>query len=171
MTSLAASRLPHPRENVCMTVNEDGSLYAVGSQSNVTFVDPRVLKICGTRSILCKQRGCGIRSLSFKNDLLTIGTGEMIHHLFFFWGGPWGCVKCAKWAKKSFFWKMSKNDGKIMKKKEKVPDFLLAMSKTILHSQHLIRKKWKNSMGLPMRVHKWGQNGQKWQRRQLCLKI
>ena len=19
------------------------------------------------------------------------------------WGGPWGCVKCAKWAKKSFF--------------------------------------------------------------------
>ena len=70
------------------------------------------------------------------------------------WGGPWGCVKCAKWAKKSFFWKMSKNDGKIMKKKEKVPDFLLAMSKTILHSQHLIRKKWKNSMGLPMGVHK-----------------
>ena len=36
---------------------------------------------------------------------------------------------------------MSKNDGKIMKKKEKVPDFLLAMSKTILHSQHPIRKK------------------------------
>ena len=71
-------RLPHPRENVCMTVNEDGSLFAVGSQSHVTFVDPRVLKVCGTRSILCKQRGCGIRSLSFKNDLLTIGTGEII---------------------------------------------------------------------------------------------
>jgi len=69
-------RLPHPRENVCMTVNEDGSLFAVGSQSHVTFVDPRVLKVCGTRSILCKQRGCGIRSLSFKNDLLTIGTGQ-----------------------------------------------------------------------------------------------
>ena len=70
------------------------------------------------------------------------------------WGGPWGGVKCAKWAKKSFFWKMGENDEKIMKKNEKVPDFLLEMSKTILHSQHPIRKKWKNAMGLPMGVHK-----------------
>jgi len=69
-------RLPHPRENVCMSVNEDGSLFAIGSQSHVTFVDPRVPKINGTRSIVCKQRGCGIRSLSFKNDLLTFGTGQ-----------------------------------------------------------------------------------------------
>lgn len=69
-------RLRHTRENVCMTVNEDGSLFAVGSQSHVSFVDPRVLKHSGTKSIDCKQRGCGIRSLSFKNDVLTIGTGQ-----------------------------------------------------------------------------------------------
>ena len=36
---------------------------------------------------------------------------------------------------------MGENDEKIMKKNEKVPDFLLEMSKTILHSQHPIRKK------------------------------
>jgi len=69
-------KLPHARENVCMNVNEDGSIFAIGSQSHVTFVDPRVPKSNATRSIACKQRGCGIRSLSFKNDLLTFGTGH-----------------------------------------------------------------------------------------------
>lgn len=69
-------KLPHTRENVCMSVNEDGSMFAIGSQSHVTFVDPRVAKPNSTRSIQCKQRGCGIRSLSFKNDLLTFGTGQ-----------------------------------------------------------------------------------------------
>ena len=74
------------------------------------------------------------------------------------WGGPWGGVKCAKWAKKSFFWKMGENDEKIMKKNEKVPDFLLEMSKTILHSQDPIRKKMKKCRGV---AHGSAQKGQK----------
>lgn len=50
-------RLNCPRENVCMTINAEKSLYAVGSQSHVTFVDSRSMK--NTNCISSLQRGSG----------------------------------------------------------------------------------------------------------------
>lgn len=36
-------KLPHAMENVCLTVKEDSSLYAIGSKSHTTLLDPRTL--------------------------------------------------------------------------------------------------------------------------------
>ena len=40
----ASKRLLHNRENVCMCIGERHQLFAVGSQSNVTFIDTRTFK-------------------------------------------------------------------------------------------------------------------------------
>lgn len=54
----------------------DLNLYAVGSKSHVTLLDTRFLTpIKPSGKILSKNSGSGIRSLSFDNELLTIGTG------------------------------------------------------------------------------------------------
>ena len=50
-------RLSCRRENVCMAINADRSLYAVGSQSHVTFIDARSIK--STNCISAVQRNCG----------------------------------------------------------------------------------------------------------------
>ncbi|KAL8595843.1 hypothetical protein ACOMHN_012261 [Nucella lapillus] len=72
-TQVWSSRLPCGRENVCMAVNEDKNLYAIGSHSLITLVDSRK-KLFNTinRERVMFQ---GIRSLSFKKDIVTIGTG------------------------------------------------------------------------------------------------
>ncbi|KAJ8304828.1 hypothetical protein KUTeg_018411 [Tegillarca granosa] len=54
-------------------------LYAVGSQSHINVVDPRSPNTLSSHII---YRGRGIRSLSFKEDVLTIGTG--VGHVLFF---------------------------------------------------------------------------------------
>ncbi|KAK7116122.1 DDB1- and CUL4-associated factor 12-like [Littorina saxatilis] len=71
-----SSRLTCGKENVCMTVSEDKNLYAVGSHSCVTLVDCRK-KLCQPVPTKPRERGTfqGIRSLSFKRDIITIGTG------------------------------------------------------------------------------------------------
>ena len=53
-------KLKYSRENVCMSIREKDHLYAVGSQSHVTLVDPRAPK--HTPCIASKQRGQGKRS-------------------------------------------------------------------------------------------------------------
>ncbi|XP_064607829.1 DDB1- and CUL4-associated factor 12-like isoform X2 [Liolophura sinensis] len=66
-------RLQQVKENVCLAINKDRSLYAVGSQSHVTLFDPRAMNISVV--IQSEHRGCGIRSLSFQEDIVTVGTG------------------------------------------------------------------------------------------------
>ncbi|KAK3873440.1 hypothetical protein Pcinc_018100 [Petrolisthes cinctipes] len=66
-------KLPHAMENVCLTRKEDSSLYAVGSKSHTTLLDPRTLHY--VRKVNARITGCGIRSVSFHGDILTIGTG------------------------------------------------------------------------------------------------
>lgn len=73
-------KLNHPRENVCLTVSEKHHLYAVGSQSSVSMIDTRTLK--NSIYITSKHRGCGIRSVSFNEDIVTFGTGNGM--IFFF---------------------------------------------------------------------------------------
>uniref|UniRef100_A0A8I3QDD1 DDB1- and CUL4-associated factor 12 beta-propeller domain-containing protein n=1 Tax=Canis lupus familiaris TaxID=9615 RepID=A0A8I3QDD1_CANLF len=62
LSKLLSIRLPYCRENVCLTFCDELSLYAVGSQSHVSFLDP--------------EGGTGVRSLSFYQHIITVGTGH-----------------------------------------------------------------------------------------------
>ncbi|XP_052795128.1 DDB1- and CUL4-associated factor 12-like [Mya arenaria] len=77
--SISHRKLPNSKENVCMCVAKEKPLYAIGSQSHVYLVDPRSKK---TLSIISKFRGAGIRSVSFRKDIITIGTGT--GHILFY---------------------------------------------------------------------------------------
>lgn len=68
-----SSKLPFCLENVCLAQETDRELYAVGSKSHVSLLDAKTLN--PINKIPSKYNGCGIRSLSFCNDLLTVGTG------------------------------------------------------------------------------------------------
>ena len=70
---IESRKLPHVRENVCMALSKDRSLYAVGSQSHVSYMDSRSRKTIS--SVQSQLRGCGIRSVSFNENVVTIGTG------------------------------------------------------------------------------------------------
>lgn len=72
-TMLYNRRLPHNRENVCMAVSTPRTLYAIGSQSHINLVDPRSKNTLTT--IVSKCRGGGVRSVSFQEEIITIGTG------------------------------------------------------------------------------------------------
>ncbi|XP_075560577.1 DDB1 and CUL4 associated factor 12-like protein [Dermacentor variabilis] len=69
----ASHKMPYCQENVCLAQQPERNVYAVGSKSYVTFLDSRTLQ--QTHKVPSKYIGCGIRSLSFMDDLLTIGTG------------------------------------------------------------------------------------------------
>ncbi|XP_054159330.1 DDB1- and CUL4-associated factor 12 homolog isoform X2 [Oppia nitens] len=66
--------LPYCLENVCLTQQTDRNIYAVGSKSHVSILDTKTLT--PINKVLSKSQGSGIRSLSFCNELLTIGTGD-----------------------------------------------------------------------------------------------
>lgn len=66
-------RLPSSQENVCLAVKEDGSIYAIGCRSYTLLLDSRTLQ--PIRKINARYSGCGIRSASFQDNTLTIGTG------------------------------------------------------------------------------------------------
>nr|XP_008542503.1 PREDICTED: DDB1- and CUL4-associated factor 12-like protein 2 [Equus przewalskii] len=75
LSRLLSIRLPYCRENVCLTYCDELSLYAVGSQSHVSFLDLRH----GHQNIrpLCsREGGTGVRSLSFYQHIVTVGTGH-----------------------------------------------------------------------------------------------
>ncbi|XP_062040277.1 DDB1- and CUL4-associated factor 12-like protein 2 [Lepus europaeus] len=75
LSRLLSVRLPYFRENVCLTYCEELSLYAVGSQSHVSFVDPRQGQH-NIRPLCSREGGTGVRSLSFYHDIITVGTGH-----------------------------------------------------------------------------------------------
>ncbi|KAK2165867.1 hypothetical protein NP493_1346g00011 [Ridgeia piscesae] len=85
-------KLTYPRENVCMAVCPDKGLYAVGSQSHVTLLDSRAPKHVGC--IVSKQRGCGIRSINFNHDMLTIGTGAATIYFYDMIAGKYLELNC-----------------------------------------------------------------------------
>ncbi|CAH3026306.1 unnamed protein product [Porites evermanni] len=72
--------LKYPDETVCLALEKDNMLFAVGSQSHISFYDVRCGKAVGF--ISSSDRGAGVRSLSFRDLLLTVGTG--LGSLFFF---------------------------------------------------------------------------------------
>ncbi|XP_031565544.1 DDB1- and CUL4-associated factor 12-like [Actinia tenebrosa] len=71
---LSSFPLPFYYENVCLALEKDRSLYAIGSQSHVSLVDLRSYKM--VKNIRTYDPGAGVRSVSFQDVLLTIGTGH-----------------------------------------------------------------------------------------------
>ncbi|XP_025199342.1 DDB1- and CUL4-associated factor 12 [Melanaphis sacchari] len=66
-------RLSSCQDNVCMAMKNDSSLYAVGCRSYTLLLDSRTLHTI--KKIPARYSGCGIRSLSFQDNVITIGTG------------------------------------------------------------------------------------------------
>ncbi|KAM5128492.1 DDB1- and CUL4-associated factor 12-like protein 2 [Callospermophilus lateralis] len=75
LSRLLSIRLPYCRENVCLTYCDELSLYAVGSQSHVSFLDPRHRQQ-NIRPLCSREGGTGVRSLSFYQHIVTVGTGH-----------------------------------------------------------------------------------------------
>ncbi|GCC36920.1 DDB1- and CUL4-associated factor 12 [Chiloscyllium punctatum] len=75
LTKLLSTKLPHCRENVCLAYGQEWSVYAVGSQAHVSFLDPRQPQSY-IKSVSSRERGSGIRSVSFYEHIITIGTGQ-----------------------------------------------------------------------------------------------
>ncbi|CAJ0961218.1 unnamed protein product [Ranitomeya imitator] len=72
---LLSTKLPYYRENVCLAYGLEWSVYAVGSQAHVSFLDPRQPPE-SAKSVYCKEQGSGIRSVSFYEHIITVGTGQ-----------------------------------------------------------------------------------------------
>ncbi|XP_077001250.1 DDB1- and CUL4-associated factor 12-like protein 2 [Tamandua tetradactyla] len=75
LTRLLSVRLPYGRENVCLTYCEELSAFAVGSQYHVSFFDPRQHQQ-NIRPLCSRDGGTGVRSLSFYQHIITVGTGH-----------------------------------------------------------------------------------------------
>lgn len=75
LLKVLSTKLPYCRENVCLAYGQEWSVYAVGSQSHVTFLDPRQPQ-SNVKSVCSREQGSGIRSVSFNEHIVTVGTGQ-----------------------------------------------------------------------------------------------
>ncbi|XP_022690391.1 DDB1- and CUL4-associated factor 12-like isoform X2 [Varroa jacobsoni] len=66
--------LENETENVCIASHDRMRVTAIGSKSHVTLLDSGNLN--PIRSIHAIKNNCGVRSVSFRDHLLTIGTGQ-----------------------------------------------------------------------------------------------
>jgi WD repeat-containing protein 40A len=78
----AQVELPFCAENVCLEFDDNsGHMFGVGSRSHVTFLDDRV-PAATVGSLKSLDIDCGVRSLRFNCNLLSIGTGA--GHIYFY---------------------------------------------------------------------------------------
>ncbi|XP_045079772.1 DDB1- and CUL4-associated factor 12 isoform X3 [Coregonus clupeaformis] len=56
LSKLLSTKLPHCKENVCLAYGQDWSVYAVGSQAHVSFLDPRQ-PTHNIKSVSSRERG------------------------------------------------------------------------------------------------------------------
>ena len=61
------------KENVCLAINDDYTIYAIGSASHVQLLDANNARPL-TNPIFIKK-DIGVRSVHFRNNILSIGTG------------------------------------------------------------------------------------------------
>jgi len=66
-------KLIHSAETVCLTSNTNANLYAVGSQSHISIIDPRSSSVVHVADS-CDE-GWGVRALNFKSHIITTGGG------------------------------------------------------------------------------------------------
>lgn len=74
LIEICSLEMPYFAENVCLELQQKYNLYAVGSRSHVSFIDGRLTNQT-VGSIQSRDRDCGVRSLQFKDDMVSIGTG------------------------------------------------------------------------------------------------
>ncbi|XP_069895417.1 DDB1- and CUL4-associated factor 12-like protein 2 [Dipodomys merriami] len=75
LSKLQSVRLPHCRDNLCLTYSDEFSLYVVGSQSHISFLDPRQPQQ-NIQSMCSYERSLGVHSLSTCQHIVTVGTGR-----------------------------------------------------------------------------------------------
>jgi len=71
---IMSKKLPHGTENVCLAVDNDSSIYAVGSKQNTDLLDARTFQ--AVKKITSRNGQSNIRSVSFQGNILTIGNGN-----------------------------------------------------------------------------------------------
>lgn len=71
-SQILSRKLPNCQDNVCIAHQPNG-MYAVGCRSYTLLLDPRTLQV--VKKIASRYSGCGIRSASFQEHMLTVGTG------------------------------------------------------------------------------------------------
>jgi len=72
-TQVICNALPFLKENVCIAHEKSNLLYAVGSLSHVSLLETRTARAVG--SLCSNDQGAGVRSVSFNDCIVTIGTG------------------------------------------------------------------------------------------------
>lgn len=60
-------------EAVCLGIDYVNNLYAIGSQTHISIIDPRCE--CPTKVFDSLDSGWGVRSMSINNQIITIGGG------------------------------------------------------------------------------------------------
>lgn len=70
---LKSVTLPVQTENVCISYYPQGNQYAIGGKNQISLVDAKQLSI---HKICFQQYYCGVRSIDFAKDILSIGTGH-----------------------------------------------------------------------------------------------
>lgn len=73
LSQKTSEKLLNKQELVCIASPENGDFYAIGSRAHVVLVAATTLKVI--KDIASGYSICGIRSLSFHQNILTIGTG------------------------------------------------------------------------------------------------
>ncbi|XP_004599822.2 DDB1- and CUL4-associated factor 12-like protein 2 [Ochotona princeps] len=81
LSRLLSFKFPYFGGNACMTCCDEFSLYAVASGTYVSFLDPRKSEN-NLRLLSCKRIGDSVCSLSFYQDIITLGT---FHGSLFFY--------------------------------------------------------------------------------------
>lgn len=72
---LLSTKLPYCRENVCLAYGSEWSVYAVGSQAHVSFLDPRQPSH-NVKSVCSRERGSG--------ESLCVPSGLQLHGKWLF---------------------------------------------------------------------------------------
>uniref|UniRef100_U3KPL5 DDB1- and CUL4-associated factor 12 beta-propeller domain-containing protein n=1 Tax=Oryctolagus cuniculus TaxID=9986 RepID=U3KPL5_RABIT len=75
LTKMLSIRLPYFGDNVCLTYCDDCSLYAVGCQSQISFLDPRQGRH-NIQTAHCQEDDTCVCSLSFYQHIITVGTSH-----------------------------------------------------------------------------------------------
>lgn len=80
LTSKHVTALSYTQENVCLAYSSPHQAYAVGSKNIINLIDTRDFST--KHNIFSYFSHCGIRSLTFRDNMLSVGTGN--GHVMFY---------------------------------------------------------------------------------------
>lgn len=97
-----STKLPHCKENVCLAYGLDWSVYAVGSQAHVSFLDPRQSSQ-NIKSVSSRERGSGKLASVFTCVIVFFMQNEKGDHKWSEWGGGGGAIVAGPLKSKGLF--------------------------------------------------------------------